>query len=61
MTDVPSGDGLLGREKQVLNSVLQGDSIDEIATEMYISTNTVRNHLRNVAEKLRKLADRESE
>ena len=46
-----------GRENEVLSLLDKGRSIAEIAVALFISTNTVRNHMRNIAEKLRLSAD----
>ena len=43
---------LTGRELEVLRLVAQGMSNKEIASELYISENTVKNHVRNILEKL---------
>jgi DNA-binding NarL/FixJ family response regulator len=43
---------LTDRELEVLKLVAQGMSNREIATELYISENTVKNHVRNILEKL---------
>jgi len=43
---------LTERELEVLKLVAQGMSNKEIATELYISENTVKNHVRNILEKL---------
>jgi two-component system NarL family response regulator len=43
---------LTERELEVLKLVAQGMSNREIATELYISENTVKNHVRNILEKL---------
>jgi two-component system NarL family response regulator len=43
---------LTGRELEVLRHVAQGMSNKEIASELYISENTVKNHVRNILEKL---------
>ena len=40
------------RELQVLRQVARGLSNREIAGELYISENTVKNHIRNILEKL---------
>ncbi len=43
---------LTDRELQVLKLVAQGHSNREVAGELYISENTVKNHVRNILEKL---------
>ena len=43
---------LTSRELEVLKLVAQGMSNKEIASELYISENTVKNHVRNILEKL---------
>ncbi|MFZ6003906.1 MAG: response regulator [Actinomycetota bacterium] len=43
---------LTDRELEVLKLVAQGMSNKEIASELYISENTVKNHVRNILEKL---------
>ena len=43
---------LTDRELEVLKLVAQGMSNREIAGELYISENTVKNHVRNILEKL---------
>lgn len=43
---------LTAREMQVLRHVAKGQSNREIAEELYISENTVKNHIRNMLEKL---------
>ena len=43
---------LTDRELEVLKLVAQGMSNREIASELYISENTVKNHVRNILEKL---------
>ena len=43
---------LTARELEVLRLVAQGMSNKEIAGELYISENTVKNHVRNILEKL---------
>jgi len=43
---------LTGRELEILGHVGAGKTSKEIAAELYISENTVRNHVRNVLDKL---------
>src|SRR5436305_1925680 len=43
---------LTDRELEVLKLVAQGMSNREIAEDLYISENTVKNHVRNILEKL---------
>jgi DNA-binding NarL/FixJ family response regulator len=43
---------LTSREKEVLNMVVGGKSTGEIAGELFISEETVRNHIRHIYEKL---------
>jgi len=43
---------LTARELEVLKNVARGMSNREIADELYISENTVKNHVRNILEKL---------
>ena len=50
--DGQGDDGLTSRELEVLDLVARGDSNKEIAAALKISENTVRNHLRNILEKL---------
>jgi DNA-binding NarL/FixJ family response regulator len=44
--------GLTGRELEILGLVGEGKTSREIAMELYISENTVRNHVRNILDKL---------
>lgn len=46
------GPALTQRERQVLELVARGDANKEIARTLGISENTVKNHLRNILEKL---------
>ena len=50
-TSVPAP-RLTERELEVLRLVAQGKSNREIAGDLYISENTVKNHVRNILEKL---------
>ncbi len=43
---------LTPRERQVLDLLAQGDSKDVIADRLFLSTNTVRNHIQNILTKL---------
>jgi two-component system NarL family response regulator len=53
MTKSPSPAAqLTARELQVLREVAQGQSNREIAEALFISENTVKNHIRNMLEKL---------
>ncbi len=53
MTKSPSPAAqLTNRELQVLKQVARGQSNKEIAEELFISENTVKNHIRNMLEKL---------
>jgi DNA-binding NarL/FixJ family response regulator len=45
-------DILTKREKEILMHVIKGYTNREIAVSLYISENTVKNHLRNIMEKL---------
>lgn len=46
------GSDLSGREREVLELVTQGKSNKEIAAALAIAENTVKNHLKNILEKL---------
>ncbi len=48
----PRGKGLTPREKEVLRLVSQGTTNQEIARQLSISLNTVKNHLKRIMEKL---------
>lgn len=43
---------LTSREKEILNLVVGGASISTIASKLFISEDTVRNHIRHIYEKL---------
>lgn len=43
---------LTGREIEVLSLVSQGQTSRQIGTELFISENTVKNHIRNILDKL---------
>lgn len=48
----PMREGLTSREREVLELVAHGRTNKEIGAALHISENTVRNHLRNILEKL---------
>jgi len=45
--------GLTEREMQVLNEIHSGKSLREVSQSLTISQNTVKNHVRNIIEKLK--------
>ena len=47
-----AGESLTPREKEVLQLVAQGSTNKEIASQLFITENTAKNHLRNILEKL---------
>jgi DNA-binding NarL/FixJ family response regulator len=49
---IQAKNALTDREKQVLQLVITGATNKEIATSLYISENTVKNHLCNILDKL---------
>ena len=50
--DIPQWSSLTPRERQIASLVAQGHRYKEIANRLQISSQTVRNHLRNIFEKL---------
>lgn len=52
LNSIPKDPLLSAREKEVLELVALGFTNREIAQRLYISENTVKNHLRNILEKL---------
>lgn len=46
------GERLTAREREVLRHLAQGQSNEDIATELYVSIHTVRNHVQNILTKL---------
>lgn len=50
--DATNGPRLTERELEVLSLVAKGKANKEIATQLFISENTVKNHVRNILEKL---------
>lgn len=50
--DPPAGPRLTNREVEVLGFLARGRSNRDIANELFISENTVKNHVRNIFEKL---------
>jgi DNA-binding NarL/FixJ family response regulator len=50
--DTVTAPRLTGRELEVLRLVARGNSNREIARELFISENTVKNHVRNILDKL---------
>lgn len=51
-TVLPTRAELTGRELEILTEVSRGKTSREIADDLYISQNTVRNHVRNILDKL---------
>jgi DNA-binding NarL/FixJ family response regulator len=49
---VPKESGLTDREKEILQLLIDGFSNDDIADKLFISIQTVRNHVRHIYEKL---------
>lgn len=49
---VPNESGLTHREEEILGYLVKGYFYKEIAAELFISTETVRTHIRNIYEKL---------
>jgi two-component system nitrate/nitrite response regulator NarL len=48
----PAGVGLTPREKEILQEVAQGHTNREVAANMGLSEHTVKNHLKNILQKL---------
>jgi DNA-binding NarL/FixJ family response regulator len=48
----PTNQGLTSRELEVLNCLALGASTEHIAASLYLSSHTVRNHVRNILTKL---------
>jgi DNA-binding NarL/FixJ family response regulator len=46
------GDDLTAREREVLDALANGRSTDELASDLFLSLHTVRNHVRNILTKL---------
>ena len=46
------GQTLTAREREVLRHLARGQSNEDIATELYVSLHTVRNHVQNILTKL---------
>ncbi|RDU35146.1 DNA-binding response regulator [Neobacillus piezotolerans] len=49
---VPKSNMLTRREKEILSEVIKGMTNRQIACTLFISENTVKNHIRNIMEKL---------
>lgn len=49
---LPKEDILSIREKEVLNLIVESNNNEEIANKLFISKETVRNHIRNIYKKL---------
>ena len=48
----PGGSPLSARETEVLQGIAQGKSYTKIATELFVSKDTVRSHIKNIYRKL---------
>lgn len=48
---IPNYHDLTNREQEILQQILRGKSNKEISTELYISENTVKTHVRNILQK----------
>jgi len=48
---------LTDREMEVLNALHEGKSLRDMSESMRVSQNTVKNHVRNIIEKLRFFSD----
>jgi DNA-binding NarL/FixJ family response regulator len=51
-SQVGSGEALTERELEVVRAIARGMSNNEIADELYLSVNTVRNHIQRISAKL---------
>jgi LuxR family maltose regulon positive regulatory protein len=52
VTDFPIAEMLTPREMEVLKSLAAGNSYQEIANELFISHETVKQHLKNIYRKM---------
>ncbi|MGE5703978.1 MAG: response regulator [Clostridia bacterium] len=52
LPDEPSPDVLTPREREIVVRVAMGDTNREISEQLFIAENTVKNHLKNILEKL---------
>jgi DNA-binding NarL/FixJ family response regulator len=50
--DAQSGEGLTAREIDILQRIASGSSVAEIAQRLFISTHTVKTHVKNIYRKL---------
>lgn len=49
---LPAGEGLTPREKEILQEVAKGQTNREVAARLGLSEHTVKNHLKNILQKL---------
>lgn len=52
LNKLPGGSGLSTRELEILRRLAKGSTTDKIAEELFISSNTVKNHIRHILAKL---------